>query len=122
MIPNNENIAAGGKKLPFTIRAILEPTSTASNGREFDALGFVSPDCRLNTNPLTAGTMLGGLIPDILWLPFGTGVALSLGRRCQMHRADITRTDDGEECRIDGSLTAFATAEMILHEKKRGIS
>ena len=66
--------------------------------------------------------MLGGLIPDILWLPFGTGVALSLGRRCQMHRADITRTDDGEECRIDGSLTAFATAEMILHEKKRGIS
>ena len=114
-IPNDkaENLIGKQKILPFTIRAKLEPASTSYDG-ENDALGFVNSDCRLNTNPLTTGTMLGRLIPDILWIPFGSGVIIPVGRSIRIHRADIAHahnSDDGEVCRIDGSWTAFATAE-----------
>ena len=114
-IPNDkaENLIGKQQMLPFTIRAKLEPASTTYDG-ENDALGFVNSDCRLNTNPLTTGTMLGRLIPDILWIPFGSGVIIPVGRSLRIHRADIARaqdSDDREVCRIDGSWTAFATAE-----------
>jgi len=114
-IPNDkaENLIGKQQMLPFTIRAKLEPASTTYDG-ENDALGFVNSDCRLNTNPLTTGTMLGRLIPDILWIPFGSGVIIPVGRSLRIHRADIAHdhdSDDREVCRIDGSWTAFATAE-----------
>ncbi|KAL3777261.1 hypothetical protein ACHAW5_005410 [Stephanodiscus triporus] len=128
--PNEEgSVAAAGEKkraLPFTIRARLEPASSADAADRrptlgglprrgyCDALGFASPDCRLNTNPLTAGTLIGRLIPDVLWIPFGSGVAFPFGRRCRIHRAEISPEKDGndrEVCRIDGSLTAFATED-----------
>lgn len=118
-IPNDkENLVGKQQMLPFTIRAKLEPASTTYDG-ENDALGFVNSDCRLNTNPLTAGTMLGKLIPDILWIPFGSGITIPFGRSQRIHRADIARAqdsdDDREVFRIDGSLTAFATAENNLN-------
>jgi hypothetical protein len=129
----NEDAAAGDEKrvLPFAIRARLEPASSADataasrrpadtggwpprRGRR-DALGFASPDCRLNTGPLTAGTVLGRLIPDVLWVPFGPGVVVPLGWGFRIHRAEVAREADGdgrgEVCRIDGSLTAFATED-----------
>ena len=123
-VPNEDAAAGDGKRaLPFTIRARLEPASyadAAPDGRPADiggrsprrALGFDGPDCRLNTGPLTAGTVLGRLIPDVLWVPFGLGVVVPLGGGCRIHRAEIARDVDGdsrrEVCRIDGSLTAFA--------------
>jgi hypothetical protein len=121
-VPNEEDVAPDKKRaLPFTIRAKLEPASSAEvrgalPRQEYHALGFANPDCRLNTNPLTAGTMLGRLIPDVLWLPFGigTGVAVPFGRNCQIHRAEIAPDKDGDDrevFRIDGSLTAFAATE-----------
>ena len=118
-IPNDkaENLIGKRQMLPFTIRAKLEPASTTYDG-ENDALGFVDSDCRLNTNPLTTGTMLGRLIPDILWIPFGSGVIIPVGRSLRIHRADIARardSDDREVCRIDGSWTAFATTKNELY-------
>ena len=118
-MPDNVGNSIGKQQmLPFTIRAKLEPASTATDG-ENNALGFVNSDCRLNTNPLTAGTMFGKLMPDILWIPFGPGVIIPVGRSLRIHRADIARAqesnDDREVCRIDGSLTVFATAENNLN-------
>lgn len=118
-IPNKaENLRGKQQMLPFTIRAKIEPASTTHDG-ENDALGFVNSDCRLNTNPLTAGTMLGKLIPDILWIPFGSGIMIPFGRSQRIHRADIAHAqdidDDREVFRMDGSLIAFATAENNLN-------
>ncbi|KAL3806857.1 hypothetical protein ACHAXA_003876 [Cyclostephanos tholiformis] len=119
-MPNEEDVAPGMKRrLPFTIRARLEPASSANvrgglMRQDYHALGFANPDCRLNTNPLTAGTLLGRLIPDVLWIPFGTGVAIPFGRNCRIHRAEIAPDkdcDDHEVFRIDGSLMALATTE-----------
>lgn len=127
-VPNEDATAGDEKKraLPFTIRARLEPASCADaapDGRPADiggrpprrgysdALGFAGPDCRLNTGPLTAGTVLGRLMPGVLWVPFGPGVVVPLAGGCRIHRAEIARDVDGdgrrEVCRIDGSLTAF---------------
>ena len=131
-VPNEDATAGDENKraLPFTIRARLEPASCADaapDGRPADiggrpprrgysdALGFAGPDCRLNTGPLTAGTVLGRLMPDVLWVPFGPGVVLPLAGGCRIHRAEIARDVDGdgrrEVCRIDGSLTAFAAVD-----------
>jgi hypothetical protein len=114
-MPDNVGNSIGKQQmLPFTIRAKLEPASTATDG-ENNALGFVHSDYRLNTNPLTTGTMFGKLMPDILWIPFGSGVIIPVGRSLRIHRADIVRAQESDDvsevCRIDGSLTVFATAE-----------
>jgi len=102
--------ASSSRRYPFTIRAKIIPTSVINgqlieNGDKYNALGFASPECRLNSTPLTAGTILGNLIPDVLWIPFGAGVAVQLGtNNCRIYRADISK----DVCRLDGSLTMFA--------------
>ena len=114
---NSRNQATA--RLPFTIRAKVEPTVAADENaapkqqgqQEYNALGFVNPECRLNTSPLTAGTLLGKLLPDVVWIPFGLGVAVPFGRRCRIYRAEATAADGGGICRIDGGLTLFASEE-----------
>ena len=110
VVPINENVSSDNKQqtLPFTIRAKLMPTTVVdgkliegSPKQKYNALGF-DPECRLNTNPLTSGTILEKLlIPTVVWIPFGVGVAISLGKLCSIFRADI----GSESCRIDGSFT-----------------
>jgi len=101
---------SSSRRYPFTIRAKIIPTSVINgqlieNGDKYNALGFASPECRLNSTPLTAGTILGNLIPDVLWIPFGAGVAVQLGKNnCRIYRADIAN----DTCRLDGSFTMFA--------------
>ena len=102
---------AGSRRYPFTVRAKIIPTTVINgqlieNGDKYNALGFASPECRLNSTPLTAGTILGKLLPDVLWIPFGAGVAVQLGKsNCRVYRADISKN----VCRLDGSFTMFAT-------------
>lgn len=122
-ILNEEN---GRKKvLPFTIRTKLEPTKVdyvnGSNcGRlnprldrrkDYNALGFVIPECRLNTSPLTAGTLLGRFVPDIVWITFGLGVVVPFGMHSQIYRADVEidkAVPGAEVCKLDGSISMFA--------------
>ena len=113
----------------FPIRAQLEPTYVADDGQSTEerqqkqncnALGFASPECRLNTGPLTAGSILGKLIPDVLWIPFGVGVAVPLGKRCRIYRAEASDgkgdgNDDGV-CRIDGSLAMFTPVKKYMNK------
>ena len=111
VVPINENVSSDNKQqtLPFTIRAKLMPTTIVdgkliegTQKQKDNSLGFISPECRLNTNPLTSGTILEKLlIPTVVWIPFGVGVAISLGKLCSIFRADI----GSESCRIDGSFT-----------------
>jgi len=102
--------ASSSRRYPFTIRAKGIPTTVINgqlieNGDKYNALGFASPECRLNSTPLTAGTILGKLLPDVLWIPFGAGVAVQLGKsNCRIYRADISN----DTCRLDGSFTMFA--------------
>ena len=97
------------RRYPFTIRAKIIPTTVINgqlikNGDKYNALGFANPECRLNSTPLTAGTILGKFIPDVLWIPFGAGVAVQLGKNnCRIYRADISK----DVCRLDGSFTVF---------------
>ena len=126
---DDQHISKGNEqKLPFTIRAKIEPTSISDSGlaREgqqqqkhqgYHALGFTNPECRLNTTPLTAGTLLGKLIPDIVWLPFGVGIAIPLSKHCQIHRAEVTAGQDMNEngvCRIDASWTVFSPGKCSM--------
>ena len=114
VVPINGNVSSGNNQqiLPFTIRAKLMPTTVVdgqliegSLKQKYNALGFASPECRLNTNPLTSGTILEKLlIPTVVWIPFGVGVAVSLGKLCSIFRADI----GSESCRIDGSFTILS--------------
>mmetsp|Transcript_28955 Transcript_28955/g.54788 ORF Transcript_28955/g.54788 Transcript_28955/m.54788 type:complete len:469 (+) Transcript_28955:229-1635(+) len=123
VMPNEKN-SSGRGALPFTIRAKLEPTSISDGDekqqrrqklqqqqqQEYNSIGFLTPECRLNTNPLTAGTLLGMLIPDVVWIPFGVGVAVPLGSGCHIYRAEITGGKDSNGagiCQIDGSLGVF---------------
>jgi len=102
--------AGSSRRYPFTIRAKCIPTTVVNgqlieNGDKYNALGFASPECRLNSAPLTAGTVLEKLLPDVLWIPFGAGVAVQLGKsKCRIYRADISE----DVCRLDGSFTMFA--------------
>ena len=98
--------------LPFTVITQIRPTNltpdTQSKKQQQqtvnNAIGFLNPECRMNTNPLTAGTLLGKLIPDIVWIPFGLGVVLPLGEGCQIDRAEVIDGYDGIGVfQIDGS-------------------
>ena len=99
----------GRRRYPFTIRTKCIPTKVVNgqlieNGDKYNALGFASPECRLNSAPFTTGTILGKLIPDVFWIPFGAGVAVQLGtNNCHVYRADIAN----DTCRLDGSFTMF---------------
>lgn len=102
--------AGSSRRCPFTIRAKCIPTTVINsqlieNGDNYNALGFASPECRLNSAPLTTGTILEKLLPDVLWIPFGAGVAVQLGKsNCRIYRADILK----DACRLDGAFTMFA--------------
>ena len=102
--------ASSSRRYPFTIRAKCIPATVVNgqwieNGDKYNALGFASPECRLNSAPLTTGTVLEKLLPDVLWIPFGAGVAVHLGKsKCRIYRADISK----DTCRLDGSFTMFA--------------
>jgi len=102
--------ASSSRRYPFTIRAKCIPTTVVNgqlieNGDKYNALSLASPECRLNSAPLTAGTILEKLLPDVLWIPFGAGVAVQLGKNnCRIYRADISK----DVCRLDGSFTMFA--------------
>ena len=54
--------------------------------------------------------MLGKLIPNVVWLPFGIGVAVPLGKRCRLYQVDATGGKEGSDegrCQIDGSIALF---------------
>jgi hypothetical protein len=126
-VPGEKTFDYSQEILPFTIRTKIIPTRIVNGqfieeeGRllqqpqknkqdeSCNAIGFTSPECRLNTNPLTAGSILGKLLPDIVWIPFGLGVAVPLGKRCTIYRAKVESTDSGDDevCKIDGSLVLF---------------
>ena len=115
--------------LQFCIRAKLVPTTILDKGEDtlqlqnvqekYNAVGFLNPECRLATNPLYSP--IGGssllkqivpnLIPEYIWLPFGVGVAIPLGRDCRIYRANITpaKEDSGFICKIDGSINDSQT-------------
>lgn len=117
--------------LPFTVRTKLIPTTVVdgqsieevSNNKSYNALGFATPQIRLNTDPITAGSIFGKIISDILWLPFGVGVAISFfGKACRIYRADITNDSRGKGvCRIDGSFTLFSSSSSSLAAYGDGI-
>ena len=122
VLPKDENGVSSS--LQFCIRAKLAPTMVLETGNDTqqlqqqqdsqeicNALGFISPECRLTTNPVYAPILLlknliPNLIPEYLWLPFGMGVAVPLGKNCQVYRADVTDANDdsGYVCKIDGSV------------------
>jgi len=124
IMPREQNQNGKQTHLPFTIRAKLEPTELIEGqqqrteqqqrrqqNKSYNAIGIVNPECRMNTKPLTAGSLLGKLIPNVVWLPFGIGVAVPLGKRCQLYRVDATGGKDGSDeegrCRIDGTIALF---------------
>lgn len=120
LVPNDN--PPNKKMLPFTVRTQIKPTFLTKDAQSkrrqqqqkmaYNAIGFLNPECRMNTNPLTAGTFLGKLIPDVVWIPFGLGVALPLGEGCQIVRAEVIDGYDGTDVfQIDGSFN-------ILGEKK----
>lgn len=111
--------------LQFCIRTKLAPTATLDTGGETrqqqdtqetynNALGFLTPECRLATNPLVSPmggnpllwNLIPNLIPEYLWLPFGMGVAVSLGKNCQIYRAEVAAGKENSDyiCKIDGSV------------------
>lgn len=119
VLPRNEN--GETNSLQFCIRAKLAPTailetadqSTLKRGQQeiHNAIGFLQPECRLATNPLYAPfggssilkNLVPNLIPEYLWLPFGVGVAVPLGYKSEIYRADVKKNEeDGYTCRIDG--------------------
>lgn len=118
VMPMEEGSGKQQNPLSFTIRAKIAPTRVVDeqqqpveNGRlqpqqEFNALGFTSPECRVNTSALTSGSILRRIIPDVVWVPFGLGVAVPFGA---LYRAEVSggSGNDGQACRIDGSLTMF---------------
>jgi len=132
-ILNEEN---GIKILPFTIRTKLEPVAVdytykiGSDGGvkqslrqrmdHYNALGFANPECRLNTSPLTAGTLLGRFVPDIVWIPFGLGVVVPFGKHNLIRRADVQEdkaVPGTEVFKLDGAISIFAA-----HETKNAAS
>lgn len=126
VLPKDEN---GVTNLQFCIRAKLAPTTILDKGEDtlqlqndqekYNAVGFLNPECRLATNPLFA--TIGGasllkqiapnLISEYIWLPFGMGVAIRLGRDCRIYRANISpdKEDSGFVCKIDGSINNSQT-------------
>ena len=114
-----EGLMPGGARrpLPFTIRADVEPASLPDGGGtppprrgDHNAIAFARPECRMNTGPLTAGSLLGKLVPGVVWLPFGAGVAVPCGEGGRIHRADVADGRGGKDagrCRVDGSFDVF---------------
>lgn len=109
-------------RLAFTIRARIEPTvlvdgqSSIAGGRrrKYNALAFTNPECRLCTAPLLRNSFLGRVVPNTVWVPFGSGVAVPFGEKCEIYRAEASivslkgvESDDGI-FRIDGAVTLFS--------------
>ena len=121
VLPRDEN--GERNSLQFCIRTKLAPTAVMETNDETlrrqdeqqmrNAIGFLSPECRLATNPLYAPisglrNLVPNLIPEYLWLPFGVGVAVPLGRKCEIYRAEVDDCKEGSGyiCKIDGSVNA----------------
>eukprot|EP00574_Skeletonema_japonicum_P001313 CAMPEP_0201742506 /NCGR_PEP_ID=MMETSP0593-20130828/47359_1 /ASSEMBLY_ACC=CAM_ASM_000672 /TAXON_ID=267983 /ORGANISM="Skeletonema japonicum, Strain CCMP2506" /LENGTH=270 /DNA_ID=CAMNT_0048236863 /DNA_START=298 /DNA_END=1110 /DNA_ORIENTATION=+ len=121
VLPRNENGVTNS--LQFCIRAKLAPTEIFETVEQpilkqkseeiHNAIGFLQPECRLATNPLYAPfggnpilkNLVPNLIPEYLWLPFGIGVAIPLGKKSEIYRAEIDECKEGGFiCRIDGSV------------------
>ena len=120
VLPKDENGVANS--LQFRIRAKLAPTAILETGggtqqdkqEIYNALGFLNPECRLATNPLYAPiggnpllrNLVSNLIPEHLWLPFGMGVAVPLGKNGEIYRAEVAAGKEGNGyiCKIDGSV------------------
>lgn len=122
VLPKDENGVTNS--LQFCIRAKLAPTAILETvgGRQkqqdtkeiFNALGFLNPECRLATGPLYAPiggkpllrNLVPNLIPEYLWLPFGMGVAVLVGKNCEIYRANVVPAKEGHGyiCKIDGSV------------------
>ncbi len=123
VLPRNENGVTNS--LQFCIRAKLAPTEIFETVEQpilkqkseeiHNAIGFLQPECRLATNPLYAPfggnpilkNLVPNLIPEYLWLPFGIGVAVPLGKKSEIYRAEINECKEGGFiCRIDGSVNS----------------
>eukprot|EP00985_Skeletonema_marinoi_P017643 scaffold9736_cov144-Skeletonema_marinoi.AAC.12 len=129
ILPRDENGVSNS--LQFRIRAKLAPTAISETVSQtiqqqdaqevYNALGFLQPECRLATNPLYAPiggnllrNLLPNLIPEYLWLPFGVGVAVPLGRGCEIYRAEIDACKEGGFlCKIDGSVNVVNSSSNI---------
>jgi len=127
VLPKDENGVTNS--LQFCIRAKLAPTTILDEGgdtlqlqnaqEEYNAVGFLNPECRLATNPLYSPVgsssllkqIVPNLIPEYIWLPFGMGVAIPLGRDCRIYRANISPDKEvsGCICKIDGSINDSQT-------------
>ena len=64
----------------------------------------------MNTKPLTGGSLLGKLIPNVVWLLFVIGVAVPLDKRCRLYQVDATSGKKGSDkgrYQIDRSIALF---------------
>ena len=133
-LPRDENGVANS--LQFCIRAELAPTAIVETEGQLirqqttqemnNAVGFLQPECRLDTKPLNARfgfgnpllqNLVSNLAPEYLWLPFGIGVAVPVGKKSKVYRASVDACEEGGYmCRIDGAINVVKEAET--DEKK----
>jgi hypothetical protein len=106
ILPDNQG------RLDFVLRTTLE---AGRGNRDSGVLRFVQPECRFDVTEATSSLLLpkvvSGLLPKVLWLPIGSGVAIGGGA------GDATggsggglsirnlRIIPGGECMIAGNLS-----------------
>lgn len=116
LVLTSQAVLPSQSSLDFILRTKIQGNEMAREGKIFSekqyGLEFAYPECRFETAaaPLP-GLIKNNILPPILWLPVGPGVAVPLGKQHQIKGVYISEG----KCRLNGRISFFEK------EQRRGL-